>query len=286
MRRHTLIPVLVLLAMVAAACGDEAGTGDTVAPDDAGGPFPAGAFAFSASSNLAVGAERLLVAVASPTGARLASEDIPVTVSVWPDGGSAGDPVDAQFMWAVPGSSGLYRAMVDFPTPGTWWVSVTPAGGDPLPDFPVTVHAEPFTPAIGQPAPASDSATTADAPLSEITTDHHPDPRFYEMSIAAAVTSGRPTVIVFATPLFCTTGVCGPTLDDIKAMAPSYPDVNFVHVEVFTNLSDPENLVVVAAVIEWGLPTEPWVFVVDADGIITGRFEGVVGTDEIEALLP
>jgi hypothetical protein len=271
------LTLIIVLGVIVASCGDDA------APAE--GPFPQDAVAFTASSNLAVGTERLLVAVAAPDGSRLASPDIPVSVTVRPDGGATGPPLDAVFMWAVPNHSGLYRVAVDFPTEGTWWVSVAPEGGSPLPEFPVTVHRTPLTPAIGAPAPRSDSATSADGPLESITTDDDPDPRFYEMSIAEAVTSGRRSVIVFATPRFCTTGVCGPTLDDIKALAGSYPEVNFVHVEVFTNLDDPDNLAVVPAVVEWGLPTEPWVFVVDADGIVVGRFEGVVAPDELETLL-
>jgi hypothetical protein len=270
-----LLALVIACGVLAAACGDDA----------ADSPFPPGAFAITASSNLAVGTERMLVAVVHEDGRRLSSEDIPVTVTVRPDGGQAGQPVEATFMWAVPGHSGLYRVTVDFPDPGTWWVSVAPSDGPALPEFPVTVHLSPLTPALGDRAPASESATAADGPLESISSDGDPDPRFYELSVAEAVTSGRPSVIVFATPKFCTTGVCGPTLDDIKEMAPAYPDVNFVHVEVFTNLDDPDNLSVVPAVVEWGLPTEPWVFVVDAHGVVVGRFEGVVGRDELEALL-
>jgi hypothetical protein len=274
------LAVLILaIGVVAVGCG-----ADEAAPTT-GGPFPDGTVAFTASSNLAVGTERLLIAVAGLDGSRLASPEIPITVTVRPDGGNAGPPLGATFMWAIPDHSGLYRVSVDFPDEGMWWVQVAPEGGSPLPEFPVTVHATPLTPAVGTPAPRSDSATSADGPLESISTDTDPDPRFYEMSIAEAVTSGRPSVIVFATPKFCTTAVCGPTLDEIKAMADGHPGVNFVHVEVFTNLDDPENLVVVPAVVEWGLPTEPWVFVVDADGIVIGRFEGVIARDELEELL-
>lgn len=272
-RRVTAL--LLALTLASSACGD----------DGASGPFPAGAFALSASSNLAVGTERLLIGVASQDGGRLASPDIPVSVRIRPEDGQASASMPATFMWAVPDVSGLYRVTVEFPTPGTWFVEVTPDGSQALPEFPVTVLAEPITIGLGRPAPASETPTAADFDLADISTDDDPDPRFYELSVADAVASGRPSVIVFSTPRFCSTGVCGPTLDDIKAMAPNYPEVNFVHVEVFTNLDDPDNLAVVPAVQEWGLPTEPWVFVVDADGIVIGRFEGVISADEIADLL-
>ena len=268
--------IVLAFAIVATACGGDG---------DESSAFPAGAFALSASSNLAVGTERLLVAVVAQDGARLSSPDIPVTVRVRPEGGEATEPMPATFMWAIPDNSGLYRVTVEFPTAGTWFIEVIPEGGGNLPEFPVTVLSEPITVGLGRPAPESDTPTAADSDLAAISSDDDPDPRFYELSVAEAVTSGRPSVIVFSTPEFCSTGVCGPTLDDLKAMAPSYPEVNFVHVEVFTNLDDPDNLAVVPAVQEWGLPTEPWVFVVDAAGIVIGRFEGVISSEEIAELL-
>jgi hypothetical protein len=36
-------------------------------------------------------------------------------------------------------------------------------------------------------------------------------------------------------------------------------------------------------VLAWALPTEPWVFVVNAQGVITAKFEGAVTQGELEA---
>ena len=240
-----------------------------------------------ASSDLAIGSERLLVAVSDTNGARLPSPEIPVTITVWLDGREADTQVlPADFIWAIPDVSGLYKVNPEFDVPGIWVVSLQPDGGSPLEEFPIQVQESPLTVAVGETAPLSDSATLADAPIEEISSATHPDPSMYEMSIADAVTSGRPSVIVFATPKFCQTAICGPTLDRVLEVKPSYPDVNFLHVEVFSNLDDPENLATVPAVTEWGLPTEPWVFVVDADGIVVARFEGVFDAAELaEALI-
>lgn len=273
MRRAT---ALLIVALALAACGDDA----------AAGPFPEGAFAFSASSNLAVGRERLLVAVSTPQGSRLAAPTIPVTISVWLEGREdQSQELPGEFIWAVPDVSGLYKANFEFDQPGLWDVRVTPVGSDPLADFTVEVSADATTPGVGDPAPQSDTPVVADHPIAEISTDPTPDLRFYQLSLKDAVISGQPTVVVFATPRFCQTAICGPTLDRVKEIADAHPDVNFVHVEVYTNLDDPANLQVVPAVVEWGLPTEPWVFVVDAAGIVTARFEGVVTPEEITAAL-
>lgn len=273
-----VLSVVLGLVLVVAACGDDAGSEPS--------PFPDGAFAFAASSSLGVGEERLLVAISDVAGSRLAAPEIPVTVAVWPEGDrDAAQSESGVFTWALEGVSGLYRATFDFGRPGTWIVMVTPAGAEPLEPFPVTVYAEHPVPAVGEAAPLSETPTGAEFPLEEISTDPEPDPRFYESSVADAVTSGYPSVIVFATPAFCQTAVCGPTLEIVKSIADEHPEVNFVHVEVFTNLDDPENLQLVPAVTEWGLPTEPWVFVVDADGLVKARFEGVVTPEEITEAL-
>jgi hypothetical protein len=268
-----IVLALAALSVSAAACSG-------------GGPFPADAFIVSGNTDLAVGTERIAVAVRGPTGERLSDPDVGMTLRAWPEGREdLAVSAPAHFTWAIPDVSGMYLGWLTFDRPGVWEIEATPDGADPLPLLPVSVGEEASTPAPGDPAPPSQTVTAADAPLAEITTDTDPDPRFYELSIAEAVTSGRPSVIAFATPRFCTSQVCGPMMDILRAAAPAFPDVNWVHVEVYSNLDDPANLEVVPAVEEWGLPTEPWVFVVDADGVVTDRFEGVVTAAEITAAL-
>ena len=112
--------------------------------------------------------------------------------------------------------------------------------------------------------------------------------------MADAVAAKRPFVLVFATPAFCQSAQCGPTLDRIKAVAAASPDdVAFINVEpyqlAFTEgrlqpvLDANGQLQPVASVNEWGILTEPWIFTVDGDGIVRGSFEGVVGEDELKA---
>ncbi len=73
----------------------------------------------------------------------------------------------------------------------------------------------------------------------------------------------------------------------MKGEAADYPDVDFVHVEVYTNLTDPniapipDNLAPAVLGEWWNLPSEPWVFVVDSDGIVQARFEGVMAAEEL-----
>jgi hypothetical protein len=153
------------------------------------------------------------------------------------------------------------------------------------------------TPAIGADAPASDTLTATDpAAIVAISTDQDPDPRLYTLSVKDAIGAGKPFVLVFATPLFCTSGTCGPALDLVKQVMPDYIGrVNFIHVEpyllqVTDGRTQPALDVLghpqpVRAVVEWGLPTEPYVFVVDAHGKVAAKFEGMAYPDELTAAL-
>jgi hypothetical protein len=150
---------------------------------------------------------------------------------------------------------------------------------------------------VGDPAPASDTPTLTDVDgdLARISTDEEPVPAFYETSVAEALGAHDPFVLAFATPKFCTSAQCGPTLDAIKPIAEAHPDVTFINVEPyvleFTDgqlqpvLDDAGQLQAAPTTNEWGLLSEPWIFVVDNDGIVRGSFEGVVGEAELERTL-
>ena len=275
--------------LLAVACSSDG----TLEPDSVAGTAAASEeiIVIRASSDLAVGSERLLIALAAPNGDRLGSPGQEVSMEVFSqEAPSETQTLQGTWMWAIPDVSGLYRATVDFDRPGTWIAQIS-LDGDPLEPIAMTVLADPSTPAIGELAPASDTPTSAGGvALDAISTDPNPAPAFYELSIAEAVASGRSTVVAFATPKFCQTAICGPTLEGLKEMQPNFPDVNFVHVEVFDleasgDAQTLDELVVHPSVTEWGLPSEPWVFVVDAKGVVIGRFEGVVSQEEIEELI-
>jgi hypothetical protein len=105
----------------------------------------------------------------------------------------------------------------------------------------------------------------------------------HELSVADALALHRPLVISFATPGYCTSQTCAPVHGEVqKLKARRAGAAEFVHVEIY---KDPRNLVVADAVAEWHLPSEPWVFVVDRDGQIADRLEGVSDLDELDTSL-
>ena len=291
-----LVALIALLGLVSVACGEsdsgelrDGGSGDATA---AGGQFPEDAVGVRASTDIGVGRDRLLIGVGGADGSRLGSPDQAVSFRVAPlDDSNDSQVVPATFTWILEPIVGLYRAEVDFDRPGPWQAVVIPEAGEPLEPVLFNVAEDPFAPTVGEPAPAPETPTTATTPIEELTTDPNPDMRFYEMSIDDAVASGSPTVLVFSTPAYCQTSACGPLLETVKEAAPDHDNVNFIHVEVFTGLTD-EDFVPDAAHLApavgpdyYNLPSEPWVFVVDGGGMIAARYEGVMDRAELDAVL-
>jgi hypothetical protein len=182
---------------------------------------------------------------------------------------------------------GLYVAQLSFARAGDWGVEllVSQAGGafEPI-RLAVTVAEAAATPAVGSPAPRSRNLIARDVKnLRQIDTSLRPDPRLHQVRIADAIAQGKPQLIVFATPQFCTTRMCGPVVDIVRTLLPTYGKrVAFIHQEIWQDFADKK---VFPTVEEWRLFTEPWIFVVDGQGIIRGKFEGLVTARELESAL-
>lgn len=295
MQAAARIPMAVITILVLASCGGDGGgdPGDAATTEDSFNQSFADAEAYPiiASSEIVVGENRFLVGLLDSNDAPIGSADTTMHIAFYDLGVSKADPVtetDMEFIETIPGQRGLYIGYVSFDSAGKWGaeVSVEGPGLQETVRTSFDVREQGTTPAIGAKVPASDTPTADDVEkLSEITTDDDPDPRFYEVSIRDSVRSGEPFVVVFATPKFCTSQVCAPTLDRVEDVSRGVKGVNFIHVEVYTNLDDPSDLKVVPAVKEWGLPTEPWVFVVDDRGRVVAKYEGTVAPGELEDAL-
>jgi hypothetical protein len=176
----------------------------------------------------------------------------------------------------------LYVATLDLPGSGRYWIVVEPEGEELQAVGALDVRSETRSPPVGSVAIPSDNPTLADAPAVEITTATPPDTELLRYSIADALSAGEPFVAVFATPKYCQSRTCGPTVDVVDEVRERFEEqgIRFIHVEIYEG-NDPSNGVN-QWVREWGLPTEPWVFVVDGEGVIRAKFEGSVSVDELE----
>jgi hypothetical protein len=198
--------------------------------------------------------------------------------------------------------AGVYSAQIDVPSTGSWFVAVASQGGgqtgvavgDPGSNPPggLTATSGPVTAALGSKAiPVKTPVATTERALREIDTRIPPSPLHY-ISLDQALANGKPTVVVFSTPLLCQTRLCGPVTDEVLL---AYQQIgksraNFIHVEEFLPGPDlkppPPTLENQSPAFKaWGLHTEPWVFVIDQDGIIRARFDGPVTAPQIEAAL-
>ncbi|HUH16298.1 MAG TPA: hypothetical protein VML35_10480 [Gaiellaceae bacterium] len=176
----------------------------------------------------------------------------------------------------------IFVVELELEEPGTYWVLAEPVGGEKRIQAVgnVIVQEETQAPDVGAAAPASATPTLTNATLQQLSTANEPDLELYRSSVAEALAAEEPFVVAFATPRYCTSRTCGPVVDVVSAVRERHPGLRFIHVEIYED-NDPaqgEN----RWVREWGLPSEPWIFVVGADGTIRERFEGTVSVRELD----
>lgn len=296
---RSLVAVLLVAGCVTGGSGSPSSapsSGQTAPPSGRPSVLPV-----PVSSELAVGENRFVFSFLDAAGnVPVAAPDRTASVTFTAADGTAVEAEPATFVWAIENERGVYVTHVTFPTAGAWKASFTTAApGAPSETilFNLDVRADRSVVGIGEPAPSVETRTADDVggDLAQLSTDAEPVPAFYETSVANALAAGEPFVLAFATPKFCATAQCGPTLDRLKPVVADHPDVRFINVEpyelAFTDgqlqpvLDASGQLTPVPAVRAYGLLSEPYIFVVDREGIVRASFEAVFSVDEIEAAL-
>jgi hypothetical protein len=302
-----------------AASGAQASPGTACATGTApasvpGWSAPASAVALTpeiVSSQQVCGRNRLVFAFTTigkdSTGAQVVksagSPDLAAHVALYDLARDPDNPVmsaEATFMWAIEGRTGVYVASVTYPEAGDWGAefTTTARGGAPQTvRVRYQVQAKGVMPGLGDVVPSVKTATAADVggDLKQIATDPTPSARFYQLSEDQALAQHKPFVLVFATPAFCTSQVCGPTLEKVKAIAADFPDLTFINVEPYRMqytgghlqpvLDAGSNLQPNDASTAFNILSEPWIYVVDGSGHVTGSFETLAGPDELKAAI-
>lgn len=192
------------------------------------------------------------------------------------------------------GTRGIFSTQLSFDRAGMWELEVQlprPDGSTVTMAFAFPVAERTLAPSVGDPAPRTESRTASDvASLAELTTSYEPDPALYQRSIASSLAAGRPLVVVFASPAFCTNALCGPQVEVVAELAAVYGDrADFTHVDLYENpheiKGDLDRAVRTPILEQWGLETDEWTFIVGADGLVAARFEAFVTRDELERAL-
>ncbi len=213
-------------------------------------------------------------------------------------GGSAQETTAVYHGWPF-GIRGAYSANMTFDRPGSWQLEVSvdddEISGETVIDLEVVEQSP--VPAIGQRPPLSRTKTLADVPgVEQLTTDYNADEDLYQITVAQAIESPRPAVVVFASPAFCTSATCGPQVDTVKELKATYNDrADFVHVEIYDLpdeiQGDLSRASFAPAVEEWGFSSVPhwfnesWVYILNEEGLVDHRFEGYVSLTELESAL-
>ena len=314
------LPALLLTtAMLVAACGPVAEstagpaaaatappTGSASACESGvfpGWPMPgqvptSGIIPVLASSEKLVGPSRLLFALVDDQNRPIADDTLEVEIGFFDlcaDPASPTEIVKPGFAWGITGQRAFYVATPKLARPGPWGAAVAvrdPATGVTTgAKLQFTVSEGGFGPRVGDPAPPVMTPTLADVggEVRRISSDPTPEPSFYETSLVDALAAKEPFLLAFVTPAFCTSAQCGPTLDIVKTVVKTAP-IRVVAVEPYELVYQDGRLkpvyqdgsfVPVEAANAYGIPTEPWLFIVGANGTIAGSFEAVVGEQEL-----
>ena len=304
--RSRIAALVAALAFVAAGCGSA--QSPTPIPNNSfatasGSGAPSGGPAIvpiPITSAFRVGDNRVVFTLTDKSGQKqVAAPNRTLTIGYHGPNGATIAPAPQTFIWAIENANGVYVGHATFPSAGQWTADFsTAAPGSPstTTTFGFDVRDKVDVVSPGDAAPSVKTPTLADVggDVAKISSDSAPVKRFYETSEADAMAARKPFVLIFATPKFCTSAVCGPTLDKLKSVAAAHPEMTFINVEPYQlQFTDGQlqpvmtgtDLTPVEATIAFKLSTEPYVFVVGGDGKVSASFELVFSPDEIAAAI-
>jgi hypothetical protein len=310
MRKLAILPIFALSLIVMSACGSSGSAPNVYTPIKA--PY----LPLVISSNLTVGQNRFVVGLikqddnSQVLGASLHLRFFQIDANNQATLKFESDPAVIQITRSYvdihadgthethqAGDTGAYVSNVTFDAAGNWGVEVTGSTKEGVQldavrlSFPV-LATDPGI-AIGSPIPPSRQTILSDvSDIRSIDTSANPIPEEHNMTVADAIANGKPTIIAFATPAYCTSLICGPTKDIFDQLYQQYHDqANFIHIEPYEvqkvaagkcpTLGD----CAVGATVDFKIESEPWVFVADGHGVLRAKFEGIVSEAEMQAAL-
>ena len=240
--------------------------------------------------DLSPGTHRISIVIEGPTGL---VESPAMRITVLPDDAPGEmQEVVARFSRFPDGVRGFHVTSIDFATVGRWNLILHIPTEEGFTDIGIAVDIplDTLAPSVGDQAPPSASRTLLDVPnIADLSTGDEPDPGLYLISLADAAEAGKPFVVVFASPGFCTNAFCGPQAEVLSEVRAIFGDrANYIHVDLYENPEQVrfgEEPIETPILEEWGLHTDEWTFIVNADGVVVARFEAFAPLAEVEAAL-
>ena len=257
------------------------------------------------SSVWAGGPSPVILALYGPAG-RLNDTSVRPSVQLTrTDGSVVGAPVEATPVRPPGLDTVSYVALVDIPAPG-WWrlaVSATPGVATLAGSADVAVLDQGTTARIGSAAPTVRTPTLDDVAgdARRLTTDPIPDLRLYRRSTGDALADHVPFVLVLDSTKFRVTTACGKALIMARYLQDRWAQVTFIHHEPFRyavvtdtpllegTLAEPHLTAVADAWgiggDPWGPRSMPWVFVVDGNGVVRAKYQGIMGSEDVDVIV-
>ena len=240
--------------------------------------------------DLSPGMHRISIVIEGPTGL---VESPAMRITVLPDDAPGEmQEVVARFSRFPDGVRGFHVTSIDFATVGRWNLILHIPTEEGFTDIGIAIDIplDTLAPSVGDQAPPSASRTLLDVPnIADLSTGDEPDPGLYLISLAEAAEAGKPFVVVFASPGFCTNAFCGPQAEVLSEVRAIFGDqANYIHVDLYENPEQVrfgEEPIETPILEEWGLHTDEWTFIVNADGVVVARFEAFAPLAEVEAAL-
>jgi hypothetical protein len=181
----------------------------------------------------------------------------------------------------LPKGRGVYVSQPLLDSPGIWQVEAR-VQGQKVP-FTLQVNTSPTAVVTGEAAPRDPSPTTTDTLGVDPICTRVPMCPLHTQSLSTVIGAGKPVAALFATPARCQSMYCAPVLDEFLDTIKGYGDqIVPVHTEIYQK---PTGTALISTVEAWRLPSEPWLFGVDAGGTVMSRIDGAFGGTEMKALL-
>lgn len=305
---ETMTAVLREVAATTPEPGSSATTTATPTSSAAAAPATVNLWPQVVSSSVwAGGSSPVILSLSVGAGIRLDDPTQQVTAQLIDASGSpVGGPVEAITVQPPGVKQVSYVPTLDFPSAGRWQVAVDAVGADGIARsgvVDVTALDPGGSAALGQPAPTVRTPTPADFGGNPkwVTTDPAPDLRLTRTSTADALAAREPFVLVVDSIRFKVTQACGKAVVLAKRALDRWPTVPFINLEPYRytvitsepvlegTLADPRLTDVADAwgvgTAPWGVRSMPWVFVVDGNGVVRAKYQGIVGTADVDVIL-
>lgn len=268
--------------------GDDPDAGDTTDLDEAQSPQLVPLFPRDVAYLAAGLPSRLIFTVTDDEGIPRAELPDDVVLRV-----SQGDEQVGDDTPTTVHSEGIPRpylaATFTFPSKGVYDIGATVDGVELSTPVIVMNPDEIAMPVVGDPIPSTHTPTTANSLEVDPICTLVPECPFHEHDLADVLGTGKPVVVLLATPAYCQTTACGPILENLMAETSNLPDdVIVIHAEVYKNaavVDDLNDAVLAPLPADYKMAFEPSLFVVDSNGILAGRGDIAVDLVEMRQLL-